>query len=152
MTEMKEITLTAIYEEAEEGGYIGYVAELPGANAQGETLQETRENLVDAVMLILETNREEAERRLAATAKVGRDSEGNKRAFGLARCLTMKRRDLLRYPEAHGRVFLREVHDIRFIRTWRTVLLSAVPRHRHVKRGLVRKICDDLDVPRPTGF
>ncbi len=108
MTEMKEITLTAIYEEAEEGGYIGYVAELPGANTQGETLQETRENLVDAVMLILETNREEAERRLAATAKVGRDSEGNKRAFGLARCLTMKRRDLLRYPEAHGCVFLRE--------------------------------------------
>ena len=73
MTEMKEITLTAIYEEAEEGGYIGYVAELPGANTQGETLQETRENLVDAVMLILETNREEAERRLAATAKVTRD-------------------------------------------------------------------------------
>jgi len=73
MTEMKEITLTAIYEEAEEGGYIGYVAELPGANTQGETLQETRENLVDAVMLILETNREEAERRLAATAKVTRE-------------------------------------------------------------------------------
>ena len=73
MTEMKEITLTAIYEEAEEGGYIGYVAELPGANTQGETLQETRENLVDAIMLILETNREEAERRLAATAKVTRE-------------------------------------------------------------------------------
>ena len=73
MTEMKEITLTAIYEEAEEGGYIGYVAEVPGANTQGETLQETRENLVDAVMLILETNREEAERRLAATAKVTRE-------------------------------------------------------------------------------
>ena len=73
MTEMKEITLTAIYEEAEEGGYIGYVAELPGANTQGETLQETREKLVDAVKLILETNREEAERRLAATAKVTRE-------------------------------------------------------------------------------
>jgi predicted RNase H-like HicB family nuclease len=73
MTEMKEITFTAIYEEAEEGGYIGYVAELPGANTQGETLQETRENLVDAVMLILETNREEAERRLAPTAKVTRE-------------------------------------------------------------------------------
>src|SRR5437016_13011541 len=76
MTEMKEITLTAIYEEAEEaeeGGYIGYVAELPGANTQGETLQETRENLVDAVNLILETNREEAERRLATTAKVTKE-------------------------------------------------------------------------------
>ena len=73
MTEMKEITLTAIYEGAEEGGYIGYVAEHPGANTQGETLQETRENLVDAVNLILETNREQAERRLATTAKVTKE-------------------------------------------------------------------------------
>jgi hypothetical protein len=32
---MTEVTLTTIYEEAEEGGYIGYVAELPGANTQG---------------------------------------------------------------------------------------------------------------------
>ncbi len=62
---MIELTLTAIYEEAEEGGFIGYVAELPGANTQGETLEETRENLAEAIQLILEVNREEAERRLA---------------------------------------------------------------------------------------
>ena len=68
-----EITLTAIYEEAEEGGYIGYVAELPGANTQGESLEETRENLIDAVQLILEANRQEAERRLADAAKVTRE-------------------------------------------------------------------------------
>jgi predicted RNase H-like HicB family nuclease len=37
-----ELRLTAIYEEAEEGGYIGYIAELPGANTQGETLGEVR--------------------------------------------------------------------------------------------------------------
>jgi predicted RNase H-like HicB family nuclease len=43
---MTELTLTAVYEEAEEGGYIGYVAELPGANTQGETLEEVRENLI----------------------------------------------------------------------------------------------------------
>jgi predicted RNase H-like HicB family nuclease len=50
---MTELTLTAIFEEAEEGGYIGYVAELPGANTQGETVEETRENLMDAIELIL---------------------------------------------------------------------------------------------------
>ena len=54
---MTELTLTAIYEEAEEGGYIGYVAELPGANTQGETLEEVRENLGEAIQLILEANR-----------------------------------------------------------------------------------------------
>ena len=51
---MKELTLTAVYEEAEEGGYIGYVAELLGANTQGETLEEVRENLTEAIQLVLE--------------------------------------------------------------------------------------------------
>jgi predicted RNase H-like HicB family nuclease len=49
-----ELNLTAIYEEAEEGGYIGYIAELPGANTQGETIDEVRENLLEAVQMILE--------------------------------------------------------------------------------------------------
>jgi predicted RNase H-like HicB family nuclease len=51
---MTELQLTAIYEEADEGGYIGYVAELPGANTQGETIDETRENLIEAVSLLLQ--------------------------------------------------------------------------------------------------
>ncbi|HLG16778.1 MAG TPA: type II toxin-antitoxin system HicB family antitoxin [Blastocatellia bacterium] len=69
---VKEITLTAIYEEAEEGGYIGYIAELPGANTQGETMDEVRENLVEAVQMILEANREAAEKRVG-DAKVVRE-------------------------------------------------------------------------------
>ena len=56
---MTEVTLTAIYQEGDEGGYIGYVAELPGANTQGETLEEVRENLSEAIQLILEANREQ---------------------------------------------------------------------------------------------
>ena len=51
---MAELKLTAICEKAEEGGYIGYVAELPGANTQGETIEETRENLKDAIALLLD--------------------------------------------------------------------------------------------------
>jgi predicted RNase H-like HicB family nuclease len=66
---MTELTLTAIYEEAAEGGYIGSVAELPGANTQGATLEEVRENLIDAVQMLLEANREEAERRLSQSAR-----------------------------------------------------------------------------------
>ncbi|MGD9564071.1 MAG: type II toxin-antitoxin system HicB family antitoxin [Pyrinomonadaceae bacterium] len=61
---MSEIKLTAIYEEAAEGGYVGYVVELPGANTQGETIEETRENLKEAVTLLLECYREDAENRL----------------------------------------------------------------------------------------
>ena len=55
-----ELNLTAIYEEAEEGGYIGFIAELPGANTQGGTFEEARENLREAAQMILEANRERA--------------------------------------------------------------------------------------------
>lgn len=52
--------LTAIFEKVPEG-YIGFVEELPGANTQGDTLEEARSNLADAVELVLEANRALAE-------------------------------------------------------------------------------------------
>ena len=70
---MTEVTLTTIYEEAEEGGYLGYVAELPGANTQGETLEEVRQNLTEAIQLILEANREQFERQFNPGSKVTRE-------------------------------------------------------------------------------
>ena len=53
--------LTAIYVPCKEGGFVGYVLEVPGANTQGETIEETRANLKDALELVLEGNRELAE-------------------------------------------------------------------------------------------
>ena len=38
--------------------WIGFVEELPGANTQGRTLEEARENLKEAVALIIEANRQ----------------------------------------------------------------------------------------------
>ena len=55
---MSEMKFTAIYEPAAEGGYVAYAAELPGANTQGETLEEARENLKDAVKLLVECGAE----------------------------------------------------------------------------------------------
>jgi predicted RNase H-like HicB family nuclease len=52
--------LTAVFEKVPEG-YIGFVEELPGANTQGATLEEARENLAEAVELVLEANRTLAE-------------------------------------------------------------------------------------------
>ena len=57
-------TFTAVFERAD-GWYIGCAAELPGASTQGETLQEARENLREAIELILLSNRELAEKELA---------------------------------------------------------------------------------------
>ncbi len=52
--------LTAVYMQVPEG-YIAFVEELPGANTQGDTLEEARENLREAVEMVLEANRELAE-------------------------------------------------------------------------------------------
>ena len=71
---MTELTLTTVFEEAEEGGYIGYVAELPGANTQGETLEEVRENLNEAIELILNFNREEFEKNFSSNGRVTRET------------------------------------------------------------------------------
>ena len=57
------ISLTAVFQKVPEG-YIGYVEELPGANTQGATLEETRENLKEAVELVLQANRLLAEEAL----------------------------------------------------------------------------------------
>jgi predicted RNase H-like HicB family nuclease len=55
---------TAIFERDGEW-WLGYVEELPGANTQGATLDEARENLKEAVTMVLEANRELAEKELA---------------------------------------------------------------------------------------
>jgi len=52
--------LTAVFEQVPEG-YIAFVQELPGANTQGATLDEARENLAEAVELVLDANRMLAE-------------------------------------------------------------------------------------------
>jgi len=58
------MSLTAVFQKVPEG-YIGFVEELPGANTQGNTLAEARENLKEAVQLVLEANRQLAEAELA---------------------------------------------------------------------------------------
>lgn len=50
---------TAVYEERN-GWWITSVEELSGANTQGRTLEEARENLREALQLVIETNRERA--------------------------------------------------------------------------------------------
>ena len=56
-----EATFTAVFHK-EGKWWIGWVEELPGANTQGRTIEEARENLKEAVVLVLEANREIARR------------------------------------------------------------------------------------------
>ncbi len=60
------MTLTAVFEEVppgEGGGFVAYAEELPGAISEGDTLEEARDNLRDAIELLLEANRELAGKR-----------------------------------------------------------------------------------------
>ena len=50
---------TAIIEAAPEGGYFAYCPEIPGANGQGDTVEECRQNLAQAIELILEERRKD---------------------------------------------------------------------------------------------
>lgn len=49
--------LTAVFPKVPKG-YVAYVEELPGDNTQARTLDEAREDLREAVALVLEANRE----------------------------------------------------------------------------------------------
>jgi len=61
---MANVQLTAVFVSVPDG-YVAFVEELPGANTQGKTLGEARANLREAVELVLQANRELAERSLA---------------------------------------------------------------------------------------
>ena len=60
--------LTAIIEAAPEGGYWAICPEVPGANGQGETVMDAKENLREAVALILEDRMDDIKRGLPADA------------------------------------------------------------------------------------
>lgn len=56
---------TAVIEQ-DDGWYIAYCLEIPGANGQGRTVEECRRSLAEAIALILEDRREDALRGLPA--------------------------------------------------------------------------------------
>jgi len=54
---LNNVSFTAVFVEDTKGGYSAYVEEIPGANSQGETLEEAKENLMEALQMVLETNK-----------------------------------------------------------------------------------------------
>ncbi len=53
---------TAIIEKSEDGWYVGQIEEMPAAISQGKTIEELKANLIDALQLIMEVNRESTEK------------------------------------------------------------------------------------------
>lgn len=67
-----ENKFTAVFEQDGEW-WVAWVEELPGANTQGATLEEARENLKEAVQLIIEANRELARRETQGKSVIRED-------------------------------------------------------------------------------
>lgn len=57
-------TFTALIDAAPEGGFWAVCPEIPGANGQGETIEEARNSLRDAIQLIMEDRIEDMRRGL----------------------------------------------------------------------------------------
>ncbi len=54
---------TAIYKKTKDW-FVAWIEEIPGVNTQGKTLKEARENLQEALVMILEENRKESRSQL----------------------------------------------------------------------------------------
>ena len=54
---MSSIEMIAVFEPCLEGGFIAYIQEIPGINTQGETIEEAKQNLMDAINLMFEERR-----------------------------------------------------------------------------------------------
>jgi len=67
------LKLTAVFEAAEEGGFIGSIEEMPGVNTQGETMEETKTNLLEALTLVIDTNRSLSENELKEKTVIKED-------------------------------------------------------------------------------
>ena len=60
--------LTAVFEPVKEGGYTCFVEEIPAAISEGDTLKEAKDNLLDALKLVLEYQREQVQKNLSPKA------------------------------------------------------------------------------------
>ena len=69
-------TFTAVYEQ-DNDWWIAYVEEIPGANTQGRTLDEARENLREAVQMVIAANRELARKEAQSKSVIREDLEAS---------------------------------------------------------------------------
>lgn len=58
---------TAIIEKGENGCFVGQIKEYLAAISQGATIEELKENLLDALSLLIDTNKEVTEKEYSGT-------------------------------------------------------------------------------------
>lgn len=132
-------SLTAIFEPVEDGGYIAYVVEIEGAHAQGETLEEAKTNLLEALDIILDVRRE-----LAQCSQTQLIPSSRKKTIGC-----MKLVDFVLHLDNNHCFLLREEtnHNV-YVNTHNHKMVT-VSCQKEIKNALVKKICEELDIQMP---
>jgi predicted RNase H-like HicB family nuclease len=67
--------LTAVIEKGENGWFVGQIEEFPAAISQGLTIEEVKENLLDALRLLLDTNKELTEKEYSGKSIIKEELE-----------------------------------------------------------------------------
>ncbi len=62
---MTKADLTIIVQQDENGWFVGQIEEFPSAISQGQTFEELQTNLIEALALLLETQKQELEKEYA---------------------------------------------------------------------------------------
>ncbi len=133
---MPEFDLTILYDKGEDGWIVASIPAVPGALSQGRTRAEARENVLDALALMLSPEPIEA------------NDERERELLHLS--YRVKRRKLEQHLRQHGCHRLDQGgNHTRWIGPGGA--RSAVPRHREIDHRLARSICRQLEVPAPTG-
>src|SRR5687768_9640561 len=73
---------TAIFERGEDGWWVASCLGMPEAITQGETIEEASENLRDAIQLLLEIRREDAEKQLEGREVIREPTHGDRQHHG----------------------------------------------------------------------
>jgi predicted RNase H-like HicB family nuclease len=67
---MEARKFTVRIKESKEGGYSGQCLELPGAISEGETIEELKENMKEAIQLVLDSMQERAKKEKTLTIEI----------------------------------------------------------------------------------
>ena len=69
---MKRVSITAIIEESSDGWFVGQIEEFPEVISQGKTIEELKDNLMDALKFEMEIRREKTQQQYVGRKTIRR--------------------------------------------------------------------------------